>query len=76
MFVFIKYSKTHIECRKLKYEVLYLINEPLLEAEFILIFHNNSHIYLYDIYELRLISFFDIGLVILIIVVLSIQILI
>lgn len=42
MFVFIKYSKTHIECRKLKNEVLCLINEPILEVEVILIFHNKS----------------------------------
>lgn len=76
MFVFIKYSKTHIECRKLKNEVLCLINEPILEVELILIFHNKSLIIEYDIYEINLISFFNIGLVILIIVVLIIQILI
>lgn len=77
MFVFIKYSKTHIECRKLKNEVLCLINEPILEVELILIFHNKSLIIEYDIiYEINLISFFNIGIVILIIVVLIIQILI
>lgn len=39
MFVLIKYSKS---AENKKNEVLYLINEPFLEVELILIFHNKS----------------------------------
>lgn len=44
MFVFIKYLKIYIECRKLKNEVLCFINELILEVEFIFIFYNKSFI--------------------------------
>lgn len=48
MFVLIKYSKS-VENKK--NEVLYLINEPFLEVELILIFHNKSLIIVWYIWN-------------------------